>query len=169
MSLSQKAALAKTAALMGALMIAATPVLADTNPLAGAWTLVAADIVKPDGTRAHDYGDAPDGLLLITGDGHYEVQIYDTSRPHFAAGDKAKGTAAEYTAAVMGASIHYGTLDVDPVAHTMTLHMVRSSYPNQEGTQQVRIYELDGDMLSYRIPPRPDGSVPISVWRRVSQ
>lgn len=159
----------KLAAVAAALLITATPVLAGTNPLSGTWTLVAADIIKPDGTRAHDYGNAPDGLLMIAADGHYELQIYDTGRPRFAAGDKAKGTPAEYEAAMMGASIHYGTLDVDPAAHTLTLHMIRSNYPNQEGSQQVRVYELNGDTLSYRIPPRPDGSIPVSVWRRVSQ
>ena len=161
--------LTKFTAVAAAAMIMATPAVAGTNPLVGTWTLVAADVITPDGTRAHDYGDAPEGLLLIDAEGYYGLQIYDTGRPRFAAGDKAKGTPSEYKAAVMGASIHYGTLDVDTAAHTLTLHMVRSLYPNQEGTDQVRTYELNGDTLSYRIPPRPDGSIPVSVWRRVSQ
>jgi hypothetical protein len=28
---------------------------------------------------------------------------------------------------------------------------------------------LHGDTLSYRVPPRPNGDVPISVWRRIGQ
>ena len=31
---------------------------------------------------------------------------------------------------------------------------------------QTRAFELHGDTLSYRVPPRPNGDVPISVWRR---
>jgi hypothetical protein len=26
---------------------------------------------------------------------------------------------------------------------------------------------LSGDELSYRVPARPDGNIPISVWRRL--
>ena len=32
-------------------------------------------------------------------------------------------------------------------------------------TEQGR-YELKDDELSYRVPPRPNGDTPISVWRR---
>jgi hypothetical protein len=34
---------------------------------------------------------------------------------------------------------------------------------------QTRTFELHGDTLSYRVPPRPNGDVPISVWRRVER
>src|SRR5471030_2337599 len=46
---------------------------ADMNsPLAGSWTLVAADVLHADGSRGHDYGAAPIGRLLIDrqGQGH---------------------------------------------------------------------------------------------------
>ena len=33
------------------------------SPLAGTWTLVAADKLLPDGSRQKDYGEAPKGLL----------------------------------------------------------------------------------------------------------
>ena len=35
------------------------------SPLAGSWTLVAADVLHADGTRGRDYGAAPFGRLLI--------------------------------------------------------------------------------------------------------
>jgi hypothetical protein len=138
-----------------------------TAPLTGTWTLVAADLLLPDGRRTHDYGTAPKGLLMIDGDGHYSLQIYDSARPKFASGKKDKGTPAEYEAAIMGNSVHFGMISIDAKAATMTLTMQGSTYPNQEGSVQKRVYELKDDMLSYRVAPRPDGSIPISEWRRL--
>ena len=135
--------------------------------LAGTWTLVAADVLHPDGSRSHDYGDAPKGLLLIDRMGHYSLQIFRADRPHFANPDKARASAQEYRAAVLGASTHYGTMAVESDRHQLVFHIESASFPNWEGQEQRRIFELRGDTLSYRVPPRPNGDVPISVWRRI--
>jgi hypothetical protein len=135
--------------------------------LAGTWTLAAADVLHPDGSRAHDYGDAPKGVLMIDRMGHYALQIYRSDRPRFANPAKAKGSAGEYRAAVMGSSTHYGTLTVELDQHQLVFHIEGASFPNWEGQQQIRAFELRGDTLSYRVPPRPNGDVPISVWRRI--
>ena len=136
--------------------------------LAGTWTLVAADVLHPDGTRGRDYGAAPKGLLLIDARGHYSLQIFKAERPRFASGDKATGTPAEYQAAVLGSSTHTGTVSVEPAAGTLTFKIESASFPNWEGTEQKRTFELNGDELSYRVPARPDGNIPISVWRRLN-
>jgi hypothetical protein len=43
----------------------------------------------------------------------------------------------------------------------------RSTYPNNDDTTVVRDYELKGDIVSWRVTPRPDGSIPITVMRRI--
>jgi hypothetical protein len=106
-------------------------------------------------------------LLLIDAQGRYSLQIFKAERPRFASGDKLTGTPAEYEAAVLGSSTHFGTISVDPADGTLTFHIENASFPNWEGAQQQRHYELNGDELSYRVPPRPDGNTPISIWRRV--
>jgi hypothetical protein len=136
-------------------------------PLAGSWTLVAADLQRADGSRTHDYGEAPRGMLLIDTQGRYALQIYQSERPLFASGDKKTGTAAEYQAASLGSSSHFGTIAIDADAQTLAFHIERSAFKNWEGSVQQRHYELQGDELSYRVPPRADGSIPISVWRRL--
>lgn len=136
-------------------------------PLAGTWTLQAADVIHPDGSRASDYGANPKGLLMIDGQGRYSLQIFRNDRPRFADPAKAKGTAQEYRAAVMGSSTHYGTLAVESGKHQLVFHIEGASFPNWEGQTQTRSFELKGDVLSYRVPPRPNGDVPISVWRRI--
>jgi hypothetical protein len=135
--------------------------------LAGTWTLVAADVLHGDGSRGHDYGPSPRGMLFIDSDGRYSLQIFDSERKPFATGDKLKATEAEYRAAVLGVSTHFGKLDVDPVKGTLDFHISKASFPNWEGTEQVRLYELKANELSYRVPPRANGDTPISVWRRV--
>lgn len=134
--------------------------------LAGTWNLVSADVIHADGSRGHDYGASPTGLLMIDTQGHYSLQIYSMERPHFAAADKNKGTPAEYQAAVLGASNHFGMLMVDAKLGVLTFDIGSSSYPNQENTEQKRPYQLMGDELSYRVAARPNGDVPVSVWRR---
>lgn len=160
------------AAVFSACTLLASVVRADTiavvPSLVGTWTLAAADVQHPDGSRARDYGAAPKGLLLIDAQGHYSLQIFKAERPQFASGDKGTGTPAEYKAAVMGSSTHFGTISVDPAGGILIFHIQNASFPNWEGEQQKRSYELKGGELSYRVAPRPNGDVPISVWRRLN-
>jgi hypothetical protein len=164
--------LAVVACLLPGMALSAGAKAADSHgdaSLAGTWTLVAADVVHPDGTRAHDYGDAPKGRLMIDRAGRYSLQIFRSDRQRFGNPAKARGTAQEYRAAVMGSSTHYGTLAVEPGKHQLVFHIEVASFPNWEGQVQTRTFELHGDTLSYRVPPRPNGDVPISVWRRVER
>lgn len=134
----------------------------------GTWTLAFADVEHPDGTRTHDYGDAPKGTLQIDHAGHYSLFVLDSSRPRFAANDKHAGTPNEFRAAALGASAHFGTVDIDPAKGTLAFHIEGATYPNWEGATQVRSYELSGDMLSCKVPPRPNGDIPLTGWKRVS-
>jgi hypothetical protein len=136
--------------------------------LVGTWTLVAADVEHPDGSRARDYGADPKGMLIIDAQGHYSLQIFKSERPEFASGDKGKGTPDEYKAAVMGSSTHFGTISVDAAGRKLTFHVQSASFRNWEGEQQRRSYELKDGELSYRVAPRPNGDVPISVWQRLN-
>ncbi|KRE84688.1 lipocalin-like domain protein [Rhodanobacter sp. Soil772] len=133
----------------------------------GTWTLAFADVKHPDGTRTHDYGDAPKGRLQIDHAGHYSLFVLDNSRPRFAANDKKAGTPGEFRAATLGASAHFGTVDIDPVKGTLTFRIEGATYPNWEGATQVRSYVLSGDVLSYEVPPRPNGDIPMTGWKKL--
>jgi polyisoprenoid-binding protein YceI len=141
---------------------------AQTADIVGTWSLVAADRQLPDGTRASDYGNNPHGLVIFAADGYYSVQIYRADRLKFSSGDKLKGTPEEYKDASLSTSSHFGRYTVDSVKHTIAFHIDRSTFPNWDGTTQVRAYEMKGDELSWKVPPRPDGSIPITVVRRIS-
>jgi hypothetical protein len=170
MKLSKMFLLASSVFFLTHTVIAAEPDNMNTRIAAieGTWTLAFADVEHPDGTRAHDFGDAPKGLLQIDHAGHYSLFIFNSARPKFAANDRNAGTADEFRAAVLGTSSHFGTVDIDPTKGTLTFHIEGSIYPNWEGTTQVRSYVLSGDMLSYKVPPRPNGDIPLTGWKRIS-
>ncbi|KRD79988.1 lipocalin-like domain-containing protein [Lysobacter sp. Root983] len=136
-------------------------------PLQGTWTLVAADKVLPDGETVRDYGENPKGRLVVDGKGRYSLQIFKSERLSFASDSKADGSVDEFRSAVMGSSTHYGTMTIEPGAGVLVFSIEGSSFPNWEGTIQKRQYRFDGAELRYQVPPRADGSIPISVWRRL--
>ncbi len=140
---------------------------AQSGSIVGTWALTAADKLLPDGTRVADYGDNPHGLVIFTADGHYTVEIYRADRTKFSSEDRLKATPEEYKEAFLGMSVHFGRYTIDPSKHTIRFIIDRASFPNWDETTQVRSYELKGDELSWKVPPRPDGSIPITVLRRV--
>lgn len=138
------------------------------NPFVGAWKLIAADKLLPDGTRVADYGAEPHGMAIFTADGHMMIEVFRDVRTKFASNDRAKGTFEEYKDASLSASCLFGTYSVDPASSKVTMKIDRSTFPNIDDTTQVRAYELKGDTLSWRVPARADGSIPITVLRRIA-
>jgi hypothetical protein len=139
---------------------------AQAPSIVGTWVLAGADKLQPNGTRVSDYGPNPHGLVVFTSDGYYSVQIYRAEQVKFSSGDKQKGTPEEYRSSSLNSSVHFGRYTVDTAKGTITFHIDRSSFPNLDDTVQVRSYEMKGDELSWKVPPRPDGSIPITILRR---
>jgi hypothetical protein len=138
------------------------------NPFVGHWKLMAADKLLPDGTRVADYGAEPHGMAIFTADGYFMVEVFRDVRVKFAGNDRAKGTPEEYKDVSLSASCMFGTYSVDPATSKVTMKIDRSTFPNYDETTQVRAYELKGDTLSWRVPARPDGSIPVTVLRRIA-
>ncbi|MCO5949094.1 lipocalin-like domain-containing protein [Mucilaginibacter flavidus] len=157
----------KKSFLLFALMFASIPVFSQSNLIVGSWRLTAADKILPDGKQVADYGANPRGIAIFTADGHYVVEIFRSERLKFASGDRAKGTPDEYRDAVMSASCHLGTYTVDETKGTITFHTERASYPNWDETTRVSGFKLEGNKLTWRVPPRPDGTTPVSVFSRI--
>ena len=157
----------KRIAILAALLAFSVCAMAKGPSIVGTWVLIGADKVLPDGKRVPDYGAYPHGQAIFTADGYYSVQIYRAERMKFASGDKFNGTPEEYKDASLSTSVHFGRYSLDSVNHTITLKIDRSSNPNQDDTTAVRPYELKGDELSWKVAARQDGSVPITILKRV--
>jgi hypothetical protein len=163
--------IARVLSLLATVMFALSSVHAQTpgtNPFVGTWKLIAADKLLPDGSRVADYGAEPHGLAIFTADGHFMIDVFRDVRVKFASNDRAKGTPEEYKDASLSASCSFGTYSVDSEASKVTLKLDRSTFPNSDDSTQVRAYELKGDVLSWKVRARPDGSIPITVLRRVA-
>jgi len=156
----------KQVALLTVLLSAPLAASAQTTSIVGTWILKGADVVLPDGTHRADYGPNPHGLVVFTADGHYSVQIYRAERSKFSSSDRLKGTSDDYKQALLSSSVHFGRYSVDSVKHTITFQVDRSVFPNWDDTTQVRPYEIKGDELSWKVAPRPDGTVPITILQR---
>lgn len=157
----------RTFALLIGLTLHPTIAFAQSHQLVGTWKLVAADVVRADGRTEQDYGPSPRGIAVFTADGQYVVEIYRAERARFVSNDKSRGTPAEYRDAVLSASTHFGRYLVDEAKGTITFAITSASFPNLDGATQVRAFTLAGDTLSWRVPARPDGSVPISRFVHV--
>jgi len=156
----------KRLSLIAALLTGCLFATAQTPSIVGTWVLAGADKLLPNGTRVPDYGPNPHGLVVFTADGYYSVQIYRAEQVKFSSGDKLKGTPEEYRNASLSSSVHFGRYSVDAAKGTIAFHVDRSSFPNWDDSVQVRSYEIKGDELSWKVAPRPDGSIPITVLRR---
>jgi len=160
------------------------------SKLLGSWRLTAADKILPGGSQVADYGADPRGIAIFTADGHYVIEIFRSEHLKFASGDRTKGTPEEYKDAVMSASCHFGTYTVDEpkvtqedykdailfsddgyiideAKGTITFHSERASYPNWDETIRVTNFTLEGDKLTWQSPPRPDGSIPVTIFSRM--
>jgi len=160
----------KAAALISLWLAGEGHALADASaPLLGTWSVVRVDNILPDGSHVALYGPHPQGLLMFDRDGHYALQLLRADRFKFASNDKSKGTPEEIKAAVEGSNAHFGRYSVDPGKHTITFRIEHASFPNWDGTVQVRPFSLAGDRLTYTVPsPTTDLSATGEVvWRRV--
>lgn len=131
--------------------------------LAGVWELIGAYREHRDGSRSDDYGAKPRGTLTVGSDGRYALQIYHMDRPPFE-GDFRAAEPSEYKRLLLAMSTHFGSLAVEE--GKLVFRIAAASNPQWDGSVQRRTFQLKDDVLEWRVPPRPDGDVPISVWRR---
>jgi len=138
-------------------------------PIVGTWTLTHADKILLDGRQVADYGTDPHGIAVFTDDGRYAVEIFRSDRTKFASGDRASGTPEEYKDAIMSTSAHFGRYVVDADKGTIRFSVDRASFPNWDDTTRNATFTLEGDTLSWRTSPRPDGSIPVTILKRARQ
>ncbi len=140
--------------------------------LVGAWRLVTFEFRKADGSVIHPYGEKARGSLIYTESGRYSAQLMRSDRPRFAIGDQMQGTRGEIEANYKGSISYFGTYQVD-VENGFIIHHVESSiFPNMEGTDQKRFFELSEDRLQLTTPPINLGgekAVGVLLWERVGK
>jgi hypothetical protein len=139
-------------------------------PIIGAWSLVTFEFRKEDGKVVYPYGREALGSLIYTESGRYSAQLMRKDRPRFAIGDQLQGTPDEINANYKGSISYFGAYEID-VENGVIIHHVESSiFPNMEGTDQKRFFELSEDRLQLTTPPiKLDGekAVGVLLWQRI--
>jgi hypothetical protein len=125
--------------------------------LVGTWTMVLCEVVQPDGTKTPlVVGNDPTGQYIFTDNGHFSFQAA-AELPRLASNSRMKTTPEENKAVVQGSVAYYGTYTVNDADRTIALHVDRSSFPNQNGSDGKRIITaLSADEMKYINPLRSD-------------
>jgi hypothetical protein len=137
--------------------------------LAGTWTLVRSTDVTPSGQRDY-YGPNPKGRLTFDRSGRYTLVVLRSDLPDYAPKDRGSDDANRQI--VAGSISNYGSYSVQ--GKTLLLTVTGSSYRRWEtehganGTKgpQPRLFELNGDRLTYVVNPSSSNGIAEFEWRR---
>ena len=136
----------------------------------GAWKLIAFEFRKNNGEIVDPFGAEAQGQIIYTESGRYSAQLMRIDRPRFTVPDQMRGTADEMEASYKGCIAYFGSYEVD-LENGFIIHRVEASlFPNMEGSNQIRMFELSGDRLQLRTPPfKLDGEQAIGIlqWTRI--
>lgn len=137
----------------------------------GTWKIVSVEERRPNGEMVVPRnGSHPIGYIIYDPTGHVAVQIMQPERPRFASNDVEQATSAEAKAAFDGYGAYFGTYEINE-AEGYVIHRVEGSvFPNYVGTDQKRFFELSGDQLILKPPPRQVGGEQHTTrvtWQRV--
>jgi Lipocalin-like domain len=136
--------------------------------LVGTWVLVSAT-VDHDGTKSEPFGPHPNGLLMFDRGGHFSLVAVRPDLPGIASNNRTSGTAEENRRIVRGTIAYFGTYTVSEADRMFTLHVEGATFPNWVGTDQKRIYTINGDQLRYTNPNRSGGQgTALVIWKRAN-
>jgi hypothetical protein len=137
--------------------------------LVGTWTLLSVDNILADGRRVEPYGPDPVGMLTLDAGGRYSVLIFRPGRARFLSNDKSRGTPEENQATVQGTNSHFGRYAVDAEKSFLTFKIDHASFPNWEGTEQRRSFEIKDNVLRYTVRTTTTGGTEVGevAWRRL--
>jgi hypothetical protein len=136
-----------------------------SEDLVGTWAWESVDTIAPDGIKTQPFGPKPGGYLTFDRSGRFFWLITRPGRARFTSGRRDGGTAEENKAAVQGSLAYCGTYSVSN--DTLVLKIEASSYPNEEGAEQKRLFALRDDELSWRNPTVSTGASGVAKLRRV--
>lgn len=142
----------------------------DNNPIVGAWKLVTFEFIKDDGSIIYPFGAEAQGSVIYTETGRFSGQLLRIDRPKFAIPDQMQGTPEEIEANYKGSISYFGTYEVDSEKREINHYVEGSIFPNMEGTQQKRTFEINNRQLilrTQRFKVNGEKAVGVLKWKRV--
>ena len=140
------------------------------NPLIGAWRLVTFEFRKDDGSVIYPFGAEARGSVIYTESGCFSGQLMRIDRPKFSIPDQMRGTSEEIEANYKGSISYFGTYEIDIKGGEINHYVEGSIFPNMEGTQQKRAFEIKENQLLLRTPRfRVGGEMVLGTlqWKKI--
>lgn len=135
---------------------------------AGRWEILAWEQAFDDGRRELPMGEALQGFIQYTADGHMACMIARAERPNFVTGGQWNASDEEKAGAYMSMLAYAGRYQVN--GDVITHHVDISLFPNWRGGAQKRRVEVNADgtlTLSARLEEgTPQARTARLVWRR---
>ena len=124
------------------------------NPFIGTWTLRDAFALTDDGKRvASPLGEKVLGQIMYDDAGHMSAQLMSADRPLFSSRSADATPDAEFKQAFLTYTSYWGTYRIDETAKTVTHTVTGANAPSWPGSEQVRYFDLDGNVLTLKTPP----------------
>ncbi|HMK67539.1 MAG TPA: lipocalin-like domain-containing protein [Stellaceae bacterium] len=138
----------------------------DKTKLVGSWTLVSISNTSPDGNTRQTFGQG-DGIMIFGANGTFVQVVARGDLPKIASNNRTTATADENKAVVLGSLSLFGTYKLDPKTGALTLHVLRSSYPNWNNGDQMRtITSLTAGEMKWDVIAPSVGGSSAAVWKR---
>jgi len=144
------------------------PTSEKAKQLVGAWTLVAAENVRADGSKVEVFGSNPKGTMIFSSDGHFALIQMRADLPKLASNSRDAGTPEENKAVVQGSIAYFGTYSVNESDKVITVRLEGSTFANLGGEQRKIITSLTADELKFINPRTPSGATLEVVWKRAN-
>jgi len=135
------------------------------NPLIGVWRLVTVEDHQADGTILHPYGERALGYLIYHPEGYMAASVMASERPRLEKQVRPWELTPDEAAGVLQTmgSMYSGVWELRDES-TVIHHVHAALIPNMIGQDEVRPFELKGDML-YVYTLRPPAKT-CAIWQR---
>jgi len=128
----------------------------------GTWKLISQTTQHADGSTSYPRGEEASGILMYDAQGHMSVQLMRAGHSW--------GDLANFRTAMEQYLAYFGNYRVDEAAGTVTHIIEGCSFPGWIGTEQVRQFRFEGDLLRLTAQGTGFDGLPetrVIVWRRV--
>ena len=132
--------------------------------LVGTWSVVSL-VNERNGKKTETFGPNPKGYFMFDSSGHFSTHIIRSRRPKFAHRDQP--TCTQSKAVVEGTITAFGTYTVNEADHSISEHIIGSSFPIWDNTNQKRSITITGDEMKYINPtPATGGGTAVVILKR---
>jgi hypothetical protein len=110
---------------------------------------------------------SPKGIAFFDAGGRYIITVMRADRAKYASSALWQGTPDENKETADGTITYFGTYSISEADSSIAIHVVGSSFPNWNGTDQKRFVAIAGEQLTLTVRPSA-GDVVDVIWKRAN-